>query len=32
MNIDQQIKQELEQEAKQLDVILAHEPCIFKML
>ncbi|NRA84129.1 MAG: hypothetical protein HRU22_10290 [Gammaproteobacteria bacterium] len=32
MNIDQQIKQELEQEAKQLDVILAHEPGIFKML
>jgi|GEM_PF-426558 len=32
MNLDEKIKQELENEAKELDKILAHEPGIFKML
>jgi len=32
MNIDEKIQQELKNESKQLDEILAHEPGIFKML
>jgi uncharacterized membrane protein len=32
MNLDEKIKQELENEAEQLDQILAHEPGLFAML